>query len=81
MCQGIERIFNAPIDPVWAMWTEPEHFTSWSGPQGAGMPHAEMDVQLGGRRHIAMEMTTPDGPMQMFFVGEYLEVDPKTRLV
>lgn len=28
-----------------------------------------------------MEMETPRGPMQMFFVGEYREVDPKTRLV
>ena len=28
-----------------------------------------------------MEMETPSGPMQMFFVGEYREIDPKTRLV
>ena len=40
-----------------------------------------MDVRVGGRRHIGMEMETPGGPMQMFFVGEYREVDPKTRLV
>ena len=29
---------------------------------------------------IAMTMDTPRGPMEMFFVGEYREVDPKTRL-
>ena len=77
----IERIFNAPIDLIWAMWTEPEHFANWYGPVGAKIPKADMDVRVGGRRHIAMAMDTPRGPMEMFFVGEYREVDPKTRLV
>ena len=77
----IERTFDAPIDLIWAMWTEAEHFASWYGPMGAKIPTAEMDVRVGGRRHIAMEMETPNGPMQMFFIGEYSEVDPKTRLV
>ncbi|WP_420452971.1 SRPBCC family protein [Ilumatobacter sp.] len=77
----IERTFDAPIEIIWAMWTEPEHFAEWYGPEGARIPHATMDVQVGGRRRIAMEVDTPDGPMQMFFVGEYREVDPMTRLV
>jgi uncharacterized protein YndB with AHSA1/START domain len=77
----IERTFNAPIDLIWAMWTEGEHFANWYGPMGATIPKAEMDVRVGGRRHIAMEMQTPNGAMQMFFVGEYREVSPKTRLV
>ncbi len=77
----IERTFEAPIDLIWAMWTEAEHFANWYGPIGAKIPHADMDVRVGGRRHIAMEMQTPGGAMQMFFVGEYREIDPKTRLV
>lgn len=77
----IERTFEAPIDLIWAMWTDPEHFAGWYGPAGATIPRAEMDVRVGGRRHIAMEVETPGGPRQLFFVGEYREVDPKTRLV
>ncbi len=77
----LERRFEAPIDLVWAMWTEAGHFASWYGPQGATVSVAEMDVRLGGRRHIGMEMTTPDGPMRMWFVGEYREIDEPTRLV
>ena len=77
----IERVFGAPIDLIWAMWTEAEHFATWYGPRGAKVPKAEMDLRVGGRRHIAMEMEGPNGPMQMFFVGEYREIDPKTRLV
>ena len=77
----IERTFDAPIDMIWAMWTDAEHFANWYGPMGARIPKAEMDVTVGGRRHVAMEMDTPNGAMQMFFVGEYREIDPKTRLV
>lgn len=77
----IERTFDAPIALIWAMWTESELFASWYGPMGARIPRAEMDVHVGGRRHIAMEVETPGGPMQMFFVGEYREIEPKTRLV
>jgi uncharacterized protein YndB with AHSA1/START domain len=77
----IERTFDAPIDLIWAMWTDSEHFAHWYGPMGATIPKAHMDVRVGGRRHIAMEMETPGGLMQMFFVGEYREIEPKTRLV
>lgn len=77
----IDRTFDAPIEVIWSMWTEPEHFAQWYGPMGARIPNAEMDVQVGGRRHIAMEVDTPNGAMVMYFVGEYREVDPMTRLV
>lgn len=77
----IERTFDASIDVIWSMWTEAEHFANWYGPMGATIPKAEMDVKVGGRRHIGMEMETPNGQMQMFFVGEYREIEPKTRLV
>lgn len=77
----IERTFDAPIDLVWAMWTEAEHYANWYGPMGAKIPKAEMDVTVGGRRHIAMAMETPNGPMEMYFIGEYREIEPKTRLV
>ncbi|NNE95651.1 MAG: SRPBCC domain-containing protein [Acidimicrobiales bacterium] len=77
----IERTFSAPIDKVWSMWAESEHFASWYGPQGATIPVAEMDVREGGTRKIGMQMQTPQGEMTMFFVGEYLAVEPPHRLV
>ena len=77
----IERTFHATLDLVWDMWTQAEHFAAWYGPMGASIPTAEMDVTAGGRRFIGMEMAGPDGTMQMFFAGEYVEIDPKTRLV
>ncbi len=76
-----ERTFEAPAELVWKMWTEADHFQRWYGPQGASIPVAKMDVRVGGSRLVCMEMQTPDGPMQMWFTGEYREVSPFTRLV
>ena len=77
----IERTFAAPIEQVWTMWADAEHFASWYGPTGATIPEARMDTTVGGTRFIAMEMQTPNGTMQMYFTGEFLEVDEPTRLV
>jgi len=77
----IERSFDAPVAQIWQMWTDPEHFAAWYGPDGASIPVAKMDVRVGGTRLVCMEAQTPAGPMQMWFTGEYLEVTENTRLV
>ena len=77
----IERTLDAPPALVWQMWTDPARFASWYGPEGASIPTAEMDVTVGGSRLVCMEMQTPGGPMQMWFTGEYREIDEPHRLV
>lgn len=77
----IHREFDAPIDKVWAMWTKPELFSQWYGPNGMSIPSAEMDVAVGGVRKICMEMASPDRKMSMWFTGVYKEVSPPNRLV
>jgi uncharacterized protein YndB with AHSA1/START domain len=77
----IERTFDAPAGLIWRMWTEPEHFKAWYGPDGAAVPVAEMDVRAGGSRLVCMEMDTPGGPARMWLAGEYREVTVNKRLV
>jgi uncharacterized protein YndB with AHSA1/START domain len=77
----IERSFDAPVALVWQMWTDPEHFKAWYGPDGATIPEAKMDVRVGGTRLVCMEMQSPAGPVQMWFTGEYREVIENERLV
>src|SRR5258708_36612045 len=77
----IERNFDAPVDLIWQMWTDPEHFSAWYGPDGATISVAKMDASVGGTRLVCMEMRTPDGPMRMWFAGEYREVVENERLV
>ena len=70
----IERSFAAPIALIWKMWTDPEHFKAWYGPHGATIPVARFDVRVGGDRFVGMEMTTPNGPIRMWFTGEHVVV-------
>jgi uncharacterized protein YndB with AHSA1/START domain len=77
----IERSFDAPVELIWQMWTVPEHFAAWYGPNGATIPLAEMDVRVGGHRRVRMDVDTPAGAMQMWFTGHYTEVVAHRLLV
>jgi uncharacterized protein YndB with AHSA1/START domain len=77
----IERSFDAPVDLIWQMWTDPHHFKAWYGPAGASIPVAEMDVRVGGTRLVCMQVQAPNGSMVMWFAGEYREVVENKRLV
>ena len=75
----IERTFEAAVDLIWQMWTDPEHFKQWYGPKGFTVPVADMDTRVGGKRLICM--ASPDGSMTMWTIGEYREIVPNERLV
>ncbi len=77
----IERELDAPIETVWKMWTDPTLFQQWYGPNGMSVPVAEMNVVIGGKRKICMEMVRPERTMTMWFSGEYREIEEPTRLV
>jgi uncharacterized protein YndB with AHSA1/START domain len=76
----IERTFDAPVALVWQLWTDPEHFKAWYGPDGASIPTVSMDVRVGGARQVCMQVDTPNGQMRMWLVGEYREVIEHRRL-
>jgi uncharacterized protein YndB with AHSA1/START domain len=73
----LERVFDAPIDLVWKMWTDPASFKAWYGPAGATVPVAELDAWPGGRRRVCMAV----GPREMWFTGQHLDVTEPARLV
>jgi uncharacterized protein YndB with AHSA1/START domain len=73
----LERVFAAPIDLVWKMWTDPASFQAWYGPAGATVSIAELDVWPGARRRVCMAV----GPIEMWFTGQHLEVTEPRRLV
>lgn len=77
----IERSVAAPIDLVWAMWTDPVHFAQWYGPAGATITVSAFEVRAGGRRLVRMAMPGPDGLREMWFAGVFLDVLPPERLV
>src|ERR1700722_521534 len=72
------RIFDAPRELVFRMWTEPEHVAKWWGPIGFTNTIHEMDVRPGGVWRFIMH--GPDG-VDYPNKNVYLEVVRPDRLV
>lgn len=75
----ISRVFNAPLDLVWRVHTEPEHLMHWWGPKGFKMLAANMDLRPGGMLHYCVQ--SPDGSMELWGKFVYREVVPQEKLV
>ncbi|MBN9221492.1 MAG: SRPBCC domain-containing protein [Mesorhizobium sp.] len=68
---AIERIFNAPVERVFKLWTDPLLVAQWWGIKGCTIPRCELDVRAGGRWRI--DMLTAGGTLYRN-QGSYLEV-------
>ena len=66
----VERVFDAPREHVFSVWTDPQLIPEW---WGDGTVVEEMDVRAGGR----WRFRTAYGPVE----GEYREVVAPERLV
>jgi uncharacterized protein YndB with AHSA1/START domain len=53
------RVFDAPREVVFAVWTDPKHVAQWWGPNGFTTTISEMDVRPGGVWRLVMH--GPDG--------------------
>jgi len=53
------RVFDAPRELVWKLWTEPEHVARWWGPDGFTNTIHRMEVRPGGAWELVMH--GPDG--------------------
>jgi uncharacterized protein YndB with AHSA1/START domain len=75
----VQTIVNAPIEPVWACWTEPQHITGWCFAQDDWeAPSAENDLRVGGR--FKTRFQAKDGSSGFDFTGTYDAVEPQ-RLI
>jgi uncharacterized protein YndB with AHSA1/START domain len=74
----MSRVFDAPIDLMFRVWTEPEHMLRWWAPHDFTVPHAEFDARPGGRLRI--DFRSPDGFVFANY-GDVKEVSPPHRLV
>jgi uncharacterized protein YndB with AHSA1/START domain len=74
----LTRLIDVPRAKLWRCWTEPELVKQWFTPPPFTVPHAEMDVRVGGKSRITMR--GPDGK-DMMIPGTYLEVVKNEKLV
>lgn len=77
---AFERIFNAPREIVYAMWTHPRHLIRWYGPRGHSLTTCEMDVREGGKWRVCI--SKGEKPEENSWVwGTYHEIVAPSRLV
>ena len=58
--QVIERVWQAPIDLIWELWTTAEGIASWFGPRGFTVEVEEIDLRVGGAFRYTMQATDPE---------------------
>jgi uncharacterized protein YndB with AHSA1/START domain len=74
----IERVFDAPRDRVFAVFTDPGLIPEWWGPRGTTTVVDRMDVRAGGGWRFVNRSS--DGS-ETAFRGTYREVTPPERVV
>ncbi|MGH9171965.1 MAG: SRPBCC domain-containing protein [Acidimicrobiales bacterium] len=72
------REFDAPIELVFDVLTNPEHVRHWFAPFADKMTVCSIDLRVGGSYH--MVFVTPEGK-ECSFRGIYMEVEPPARIV
>jgi uncharacterized protein YndB with AHSA1/START domain len=50
----LTRIFDAPRETVFAMWTDPKHVSRWFGPRGFTIPVCTIEARAGGEMKLTM---------------------------
>jgi uncharacterized protein YndB with AHSA1/START domain len=72
----ITRMFDAPRELVFQLWSRPDYIVRWWGPEGMGLSHCEMDFCVGGAWRFCMH-----GPGADHWIsGVYREVRAPERL-
>jgi uncharacterized protein YndB with AHSA1/START domain len=74
----IERVFDAPRNRVFAVYTDPALIPEWWGPRGTTAIVDQMDVRPGGSWRFVMR---DDDGSETAFRGTYREISPPDRIV
>ncbi len=71
----VERVFDHPIERVWAAYTDPALISQW---WGEGTTVDRIDVRVGGGYRFVQN---PGTDKESAFSGEFLEVTPPRLIV
>jgi uncharacterized protein YndB with AHSA1/START domain len=74
----ITRVFDAPREVVFQVWTDAKHVGNWWGPRGFTTSKCEIDARPGGDLYIVMR--GPDGS-EYPMTGKFVEIVKPERIV
>ena len=72
----ISRVFKAPRELMFRVWTEREHLMQWFGPKGFTMFACTSDPRPGGKMHYGLR--APNGA-EMWGLWVFTAVEPPSR--
>jgi uncharacterized protein YndB with AHSA1/START domain len=72
----VTRTFNAPVELVWQVWTDPELVRRWWGPKYFTSPVAKIDFRTGGKSIVSMQAPKEMGGQQFYSLWEYMKILP-----
>lgn len=75
---NLTRVFAAPRELVFKLWTDPRHLVHWWGPRGFRTLSCDLDLRPGGAWRI--HSRAPDG-MKFSSYGVFQEIAAPERLV
>ncbi len=74
----INRSFEAPIETLFQMWTDPAHLSQWLAPTGFTMKFIRARIETGGETFFSM---SNGAGMTLYGRAKYIEITPPNRLV
>ena len=72
----VTKLFHAPIEMVWQVWTDPELVKRWWGPKHFTSPVAKIDFREGGKSIVSMQAPKEMGGQEFYSVWEYIKIIP-----
>jgi uncharacterized protein YndB with AHSA1/START domain len=72
----VTRTFNAPVDLVWKVWTDPELVKRWWGPKHFTSPAAKIDFREGGKSIVSMKAPAEMGGQEFYSIWIYIKITP-----
>lgn len=72
----VTRTFNAPVEMVWKVWTDPELIKRWWGPKHFTSALAKIDFREGGKSIVSMKAPKEMGGQEFYSVWEYVKITP-----
>lgn len=70
----VSRVFNAPIEMLWQIWTDPELVKRWWGPKDFAAPMARMDFREGGTSMVSMKAPDEMGGQEWYSLWKYVKI-------
>lgn len=74
----INRSFDVPLETMFEMWTNPEHFSKWLPPTGFRMEFLRSGIKPGASTFYFM---TNDAGVKMYGRTEYIAIERPNRIV